>query len=820
MFRFIPILCLATTITTYSVAQSTHRIDTGSLTAERGGIKGRVTNEKGEPVEYATVLLRQPPDSVLVAGATTDSTGRYEFGGVAKGKYILTATFVGYGGQSTTIELREGDQVYTAPVTVMKEDTRMLNEVVVREQKQLVEQDGGKLILNVQNTIIAAGGSAADILERAPGVNIDQNNQISVNGKPGVGIMIDGKPTYLPPAELATLLRSINANNIASIEVIANPSARFDASGNAGIINIKLKKSALDGFNASATGGGGRGRYGKANGSINLNYRRGKWNHFLIYGYTFNKRFTDVFTDRVTLRNNGDPVFYTQQLDRIQRLPSHTWQAGSEWQWDPKNSITIITSGGSNQRNTANDSYTEIKSTPDEVADSTYTLTNYQRYRWYNVSSSIGYRHKFAGAGSELSADLDYSTYNFNLNDNFDIKEFLQTDIFKKQYNVLSNQPSSFNIYTARMDFTRPFNKETSMETGVKLSYVNTVNEITFVDNKNGQLETDLTRSTDFDYTEKVSAAYVTVKTKLGGFETQLGLRAEQTRYEGFSKRTELSIERDYFKVFPNVSFNRQIGKNYRLGFAYSYRIDRPAYNDLYPSIFYFDPFAAQKGNPALLPQFTHSLQLSQTLAKDIAVNLGYSATLQHIAFVILVNEDRVSEHATKKNFDMFRNYYLTVSAPVRIHRKWSITGNVNVFYNRFGIQLLNQMYDVRKFSGTASITQTVTLPWDLTCEITTVYNAPNVSGLVETRALGSVNAGLQKKMLDGKGSLRLSVTDMFYTNRARIGVAYPGLAAYFYNYPETTVMRLNFTYNIGRAGEVMRRRGGQDEERKRVGVN
>jgi len=816
VFKYLALSALAITSVVSSVAQST----SGIAVSEQGRLEGNVNNENGEPMEYVTVLLRQPHDSVLVSGAVTDAAGLYSFESVAPGKYILTLTFVGYHKQSVLIEQQDGVGICTVPPIILKEDAKVLGEVVVREQKPLVEQDGGKLILNVQNTIIAAGGSAAELLERAPGVSIDQNNQISVNGKTGVNVMIDGKTTYLPPAELLTLLRSMNANNIATIEVISNPSARYDATGNGGVINIKLKKNTLEGFNGSITAGTGYGRYGKANWSIALNNGSKKWNHFLNYGYTYNKRFTDYLTDRVNLRDNGDPVYYTQQLYRIQRLPSHTWQGGSEWEWNPKNSITIMTSGNYNERFTENNSFTQIKSAPGNESDSTFTLTNDQLYRWHNISSSIGYRHLFARAGSEFSIDVDYSSYVFNLNDNFTIQQFGQADILKKQYNILSDQPSSFDIYTARMDYRHHLNKQTSLETGVKFSYVNTINEIIFTNNQNGQFETDLERSTDFDYTEKVAAGYVTLKTKLWGFDAQWGLRAEQTRYGGFSKRTQLSIERDYFRLFPNITLTHSLRENYQFGFAYSYRIDRPAYNDLYPYVFYFDPFSAQKGNPTLLPQYTHNFQFSQTIAKDFGINLGYSTTSQYIAFVILMNEDQVSEYAIKKNFDTFQNYYITVNAPVRINKNWTVNSNVSLFYNHYNTQFLNDVYEVGKFSGVVTITQTITLPWDLTGEITTVYNASNVSGLIETESLGSVNVGLQKKVFDKKGSFRLNVTDIFYTNRTRNSVVYPGFEIHFNNYPETRVVRLNFTYNIGKTGDTIRKRNGQDEERKRIGIN
>jgi len=783
-------------------------------------IEGNVRNGKSEPIEFVTVILQQLRDSTLVAGTTTNASGNFSFDSIAPGKYLMTLTFIGYQKHSNTIELLDGISSYTVSSIILQNGIQILGEVAVRGQKALIHQEGNKLILNVQNSIIAVGGSVAEFLERAPGVRIDQNDQISLNGKTGVTIMIDGKITYLPPTELATLLRSMNANNIASVEVITNPTARYDAAGNSGIINIKTKKSTSEGFHGSATMGAGYGRYGKANGNINFNYRTKKWSHFINYGYTFNKQFNDFITERVSLLNSGQPFYYTQQFYRIRSLPSHTWQAGSEWQWNPKNSIALSTSGSSNTRNTDNTFYTQLNSDLYTEPDSTYTLTNNQPYRWYNISSSIGYKHLFPLTGNELSVDVDYSNYEFKLNDNFNIDQFRQQGIFVSNYKILSDQTSSINIYTMRMDYTHRIKSQTSLEVGIKLSHVKTVNEIFFTDNKSGQFETDLTRSTDFDYTEKIGASYVNMKTKLLRFDAQLGLRAEQTIYDGFSLRSQKSIRRNYFRLFPNISLTRSINENYQFGLAYNYRIDRPNYNDLYPFVFYIDPFSAQKGNPTLLPQFTHSLQFTQTIAKKYIFNLGYNVTSQYIGFLIVLNQDRISEFATKQNFKTFQNYYLNANVPVKISKNWAVNSNLNLFYNHLHAKPLDKAYNIRLFSGMATISQTITLPWGLTSELTTVYNGPSASGLFKVKALGSVNVGLQKKVLDKKGTIRLNVTDIFYTNKSRNSVVIPGLDMHFNNYPETRIVRFNFTYNIGTTGKISRRRNAQEDEQKRIGIN
>jgi len=785
-----------------------------------GKIEGSVSNAKGEPLEYVTVVLRQPQDSVLVAGTITNATGQYNFESVARGKYILMLSFVGYQKQSITIELQDGISNYTVSPILLKEDTQLLNEVVVRGQKSLIEQDGDKLVFNVQNSVVAAGGSVTEILERVPSVSIDQNDNISLNGKVGVTIMINGKVTYLPPAELATLLRSMNASNVATVEVISNPSSRYDATGNSGIINIKMKKNTLEGFNGSATVGAGYGRYGKANGNVNLNFRNKKWTHFLNYGYVFNKRFYYAESERVS-KGNDKTIAFTEVIHRTQKLPSHTWQAGTEWQWNAYNSIALNTAGSYNERLTDNNTVIDASSALNNNTDSTYLIDNHQQYQWYNVSSSLGYKHLFARAGSALTVDLDYSNYAFHMNDHFVIKQFNQENVLVKGYTILSNQPSSFHIYTGRADYTQRLNEKTSFETGVKYSHVNTINDILFTNNSTGQYETDPVRSNDFNYTEQISAAYINAKTKLGGFDAQLGLRAEQTQYLGFSIRSNKSIERNYVRVFPSINLSRSFSENYQLSLSYSYRIDRPTYNDLYPYVFYYSPFDSGLGNPTLLPQFTHNIQLSQTIAKDYSIHVGYSSITQYINYAILLKEDQVSVYATKKNFDAFQNYYLNVIAPIRLTKNWTTTCSLNLFYNNFSTQLLSETYRASRVSGMANISQTITLPWGLTGEITGVYKTPAIAGLLQNQAVGSVNAGLQKRLLDKRVTLRINITDLFYTNNMRSSMTYPGFDMGFLVLNETRVVRINFTYNIGNAsGKTSSKRNNLEEEQRRIGVN
>lgn len=783
-------------------------------------VEGRVLNEKKEPVEYVTVLLRQAKDSSLVMGTTTNESGIFVFNSVEPGKYIAIAQFIGYTTHSTTLEVQVNTDPLILPAFELIEDAKLLNEVVVQGQKPLFEQEGEKLILNVENTIIASGGSAIELLGRAPGVSIDQNDQITLNGKAGVTVMIDGKLTYLPVAELAALLRSMNANNIAAVEIIANPSSRYDAAGNSGIINIKLKKNSWEGFNGSVTGGAGYGQYGKANASVNLNYRVGKWNHYLNYGYSFNRRFVMVDIDRTSVRKN-ETVYFQQYSDRIQDLSASTWQAGSEYQWNDRNTFTLSTSGSYNNRQTVSETSTSILSDLYSQADSTLSITSHQKYAWHNVTATLGYKHLFTQAGHELTVDMDYSDYGFVLDDVIGISEYTNDTSLKNQYTVLTHQPSSFNIFAARLDYVKPLDNQSSLELGAKHSKVTTVSKVFYTNDQSGEYVVDDVRSNDFRYEEEISAAYLALKTRLVGITAQVGLRGEQTTYEGYSEKENSLVERNYFRLFPNVNLSRDLSKNYRLGFSYSHRIDRPAYNDLYPFVYFLDPFSGQQGNPLLLPQLTHNFQLSQTILKDYTLNIGYSNVTQYMAYVVVLNEDRVSGYATRKNLDKHHNYYVNTIAPIRISNKWTINANVNVFYNRFDTELFGDTYTLDCFSGLANVSQIISLPWGLTAEVTALYAAPNAVGLFQNKAMGSLNAGLLKQLLDKKLSIRLNVADLFQTNRLRSNISYSGFDMNMLNQVETRVARLTITYNLGKnTGKSTRRRNAQEEEQKRISTS
>jgi hypothetical protein len=312
---------------------------------QTGKVSGAVLEENKKAAEFVTIMLLKAADSSLVKGAVTDVEGKYEFENVAEGKYLVAASMVGYKKlYSKTFAVNESNLQINLPVMQMEMDAKNLKEVVVVGQKPFIEQKLDKTVVNVENSIVSSGGTAMEVLEKAPGVMIDKDDRISLKGKQGVIILIDGKQTYLSAAEVSNMLRNMQSNGIEQIEIITNPSAKYDAAGNSGIINIKLKKNKNMGMNGNLTAGAGYGRLPKSNGSLNLNYRNGKFNVFGNYNYGYNERFNITELDRVV--NFMDTTTYFHQYNRrTSRYSNNSYKVGVDYYMNKKNTFGFMANG-------------------------------------------------------------------------------------------------------------------------------------------------------------------------------------------------------------------------------------------------------------------------------------------------------------------------------------------------------------------------------------------------------------------------------------------------------------------------------------------
>ncbi|WP_345267613.1 TonB-dependent receptor domain-containing protein [Nibrella viscosa] len=790
-----------------------------SQTAVTGTVSGEVRDAAGKPLEFVTMLLVRTKDSTLVKGAISDAAGRYILENVAAGSYRVATSLVGYQKVFSAAFTIDADHpTVTVPSLVTQEDAKTLSEVKVTAKKPFIEQLADKTVVNVENSIVASGGNALEVLEKAPGVLVDsQNDRISLKGRDGVLIMIDGKPTFLSAAEVANLLRNTPSYSIQSIEIITNPSARYDAAGNSGIINIKMKRGTnQDGTNGSASLGGGYGRFPKANAGLTLNHRQGNWALFGNYNYDYREGFGTVdayryFKEGNSVRNKGY---------RPSEFGGHTFKTGADYFLGKKNTFGFMLNGmiNANRAQINNDNYLYDANS---VLQSLLTLVNASRRTMQRLAGNANYKHTFDGNGKELTMDLDYSRVNINPRDNMITRTFNalneETAPALLQRNTTQSEVS---IRAGKLDYVHPLGKGAKLEAGWKSSFVTTDNDVKFEQQTAGNWQIDPNRTNQFVYKETIHAAYLNGSKDWGKWSVQGGLRMEHTHSVGNSVTMNKVVDRSYTNLFPSAFVTQNISKEHQLRYSYSRRIDRPSYQDLNPFIYIMDPYTYSQGNPFLQPQYTNALQAAYTYKGATNISVGYNRTLDVITYMPEQNDETKVTRQSVINLNTLHNYSLSIGFPVTITKWWTMRQSIDLFYNKYNAEYLNQKLDYSRFAANLTMNHSFVLPNGFTAELSGFYNSPGVYGILKPMSIYAVNMGVQKSFWDKKANLRVNVNDIFFTQKFRGVIDYSNLNLRFISTGETRVVRATFTYNFGNRNikSARQRRTSVEDEQGRVG--
>ncbi|MGI4727186.1 MAG: TonB-dependent receptor domain-containing protein [Janthinobacterium lividum] len=788
-----------------------------SAQTKNGQISGLVVDQQQKPLDYATVTLLKVKDSVLVKGALTDEKGRYQFSNVAAGSYLVSASVINYKKAfSKPIIISEGNAVFTIEKLVMMAASQQLKGVSIVAQKPLIEHQIDKTVLNVANSVLAAGNSALEILQKAPGVTLDKDDNISLKGKQGVTVMIDGKLTYLSSAQLATLLRSTDGNSIQSIEIITNPSAKYDAAGNSGIINIKMKKNRAAGTNGSLILAGGYGAYARTSESLTLNHKEGKFNFFGSFNHGDRKISENLNIDRVVGSGNN-ATYFDQKTFMPETYAYNNYRFGTDYDITPKHTIGFLVNGYFNNDQNHNVANTLIGAR-EGITDSLQKTYSDLNQTFKNFAFNLNDRLQLDTSGQELAIDLDYSRFNNNNIAQYQTDFFLADGNVQRTPSLLRNQtPSEISIRTGKADYTKNLKKIGKLEAGIKLSDVKTDNDLQAQILNGRTYVNDITRSNRFIYTEKISAAYLNLSHTFKKFSVQAGLRAENTSSNGNLITTNQIVDRSYLNFFPSLFLQESLNAKNDVGFTYSRRIDRPSYDNLNPFVYYLDQFTYSQGNPFLKPQYTQSFELSYTYNKSINVSLGYSRTRDVSVGVIETKGN--ATFVTELNLQTQNSYNININAPYNFTKWWTGNLNFNGFYLGFkSDSLLGGNLSRGKAAFQAKALNTFTMGNGIKAELSGDYQSPLVYGVFNIKPQYGVDAGFSKTFLNKKLNAKFSVSDIFNTRTNNLSSNYTNTNINVYQKRDSRVALLTLTYNFGNSKlQTRRHNSGADAEKNRV---
>jgi hypothetical protein len=768
-------------------------------------ITGNVTDESGKAVAYATVRLLKAKDSSLFKLTVTDTLGKYAFEKVPASAYFLTISEEGFNDKIIPTFSIVQNTKKSFPTVVLQKVSGSLANVTVTTitKKPAVQVLPDKMVFNVAGSITSSGDNVMELLQKLPGISVDQNGNLTLNGKSGVMVMINGRKTYLNGDQLKALLSSMSANNVDNVEITDIGSAKYEASSSAGIINININKPMKKGFNGELNAGYGQDKYPKPEAGISLNYRNSHFNVYGSYHYTHhinwhNLDFPTEFYDPA----NDKQLLFTSERIWTHKHPQqdHNFTAGIEYTIDKNNSLNLNVNGVFS----SNHGYVignVVNKDPQKTVTSFYNWEEYDTGHYSNTTYTLSYQRTLDTSGSKISAEADYayipgftnSIYNTYY---YDSAGNLTGNIIQEQ-----TLPTTISIKSFQMDYSHPIKKsKTTLEAGWKIDEVITKNQAEVSDYNSGHWKPNTHYSDDFSYTEKVLAGYFNYTKNFKKLSVVAGLRAEQTITNAQQLQIDSVNKRSYAQLFPSFSFSRPLNDKNTISLSYGRKIDRPDYNQLNPFHTFGDTTSYWTGNPYLKPQLSNNVELTYSYKGKLITSFLYMHVKDVQVVTLQVRPGNISAYGfdnlgTENHYELKQTFILS---PLKW---WSFNLFILGFYQQYKGIYLGSYVNNGFATANANISNQFKFKHGFSAELGGYYYTRFVYSVFTGYPWSSFYAGVQKSLFKGQGTIKLGAEDMFKTAKLHFdswsnhsyheGFIYPW-------YGVVQNIHLNFTWRFG----------------------
>ena len=778
-------------------------------------VTGKVHVENNVPLASATAYLMKAKTTVILKAVVTDENGEYQFSDIQAGSYYVEAKMVGYtADKSNVFDISKSD--HKVPAILLNTDTRKLQEVAVEGKRPMVESKPGKLVLNVENSPLAAGNNALDIVQRAPGVSLDNNNNLQLMGQSGVSVTIDGRQTYMSGEQLVNFLKSTDGNQIKSVEVITTRAAKDDAEGAVGTINIVLKKNRMEGFNGTFNMTAGRGEKFRGNSSLSLNYKKNNTTVFGSYAYSDEKSHRKLLLDRV-IQNKGEKTYFKQRSILDEKEQNHSYRFGVEQRTSARNTLTLQFNGSNNIEYNDNDSKTNVGKSFTTL-DSLLISTSQFKELFDRYSANLNNEFRIDSNGRKLTLDLDWSKFKSSKRVGYNNQYFDgQMNAITPEEIQRSKMPIGIDIYVAKLDYEQPLSKVSKLEMGAKYSNVTSDNDLTFEDFLNNSWINNEKRTNHFVYKEQIAAGYIDYNNTIGKWGLKVGARGEYTFSDGNSLTLNKQVKRNYFKLFPNANLTYTLHENHILSLGYARKITRPNYRQLNPFDYFIDKLTFERGNPYLNPQFSNEFTLNYTLMQRYNVTLGINDVRD--AIVESMGQDSVLKQTwvIRENLGKNLTAYLNLNIPVTVSKIWSMNNNITGIHFNFDGMVSGYPLKRTSFLLQATSMHNLKLAKSLSANVNLRYFSPFNYNVYDMKARWDMEVGATKTFKDQRSSLKLAVSDLFNTGNQNLKTNFGDFDSSIRQYQDRRVVRLTYSYKFGNLKNNYRKKDTSNEEKERA---